>query len=448
MGAVVVAALIVHHPRKDPPMLPLTAAVISLLPFRTRSLLCSDRVLSLSGTLFEAYKSNLERKNIDEITTAGLSAYQSSYVQTAFSIKSGMSWPEIPPDLASIPDDLAFRKPWTLETAAQVYALDSTTYTLASKVASRPNEIDKKRASKLYGCDRNRMLLVHQEFDRNRYATIPYTCNLPFCPKCTRRKSIEWFKQIGSMLFARPMPQKPWAFVHLVLTIKNVPCGTLYESLRQLTDALRAFIGRKHDWFREKVLGGLFNVEITYNRRSKTYHPHVHILCEAAYIPVRDLSAKWAAFAGRRGLTASPTASAYIKRLPCGNQAMLAQSILECTKYVVKPIEAEVNQSVIFELADSLHTPRSSGVKRLRLRQLFGQWKLRPTISSSYWDLLGGVKAAISEAAKAAYPDPTILSAILSSVQQGSPEHLYLIQLCPELEYVHLASRKPDHDQQ
>jgi plasmid rolling circle replication initiator protein Rep len=101
-------------------------------------------------------------------------------------------------------------------------------------------------------------------------------CQKRLCPLCSWRRSLRTFRNVYQIVTAGEF--KNLEFIFLTLTVKNCAGGELPETLDRLLEAWRILTSDKRQPFRKSFLGTLRSVEITYNRRAKTYHPHVHVL--------------------------------------------------------------------------------------------------------------------------------------------------------------------------
>ncbi|MEF6287357.1 protein rep [Escherichia coli] len=100
-------------------------------------------------------------------------------------------------------------------------------------------------------------------------------CHVPFCPVCSRRRSLRWMRRLWEalpVLFAE-RPTASWVF--LTLTVKNPPVKDLRETLKRMNAAWNRLILRKEF---APVLGWLRTTEITFGKVAGGCHPHFHAL--------------------------------------------------------------------------------------------------------------------------------------------------------------------------
>lgn len=89
---------------------------------------------------------------------------------------------------------------------------------------------------------------------------------------CIKRRSLRQYAEACRLVEA--MPEGTW--LHLVLTIRNVPLNDLGEAISRMNRASSEF-------FREKVIKRAFRgilrvLEVTYSQELDSWHPHFHCL--------------------------------------------------------------------------------------------------------------------------------------------------------------------------
>ena len=111
-----------------------------------------------------------------------------------------------------------------------------------------------------------------------KHVDVSWCCRHRLCSVCALRRSRKtgrqaleafgWLKDAGKLDGTR--------LALLTLTQRNVSAGDLVPTLDALLSALTAL--RHVREVRRSLLGSARNVEITYNARARTYHPHVHMI--------------------------------------------------------------------------------------------------------------------------------------------------------------------------
>jgi Replication protein len=121
----------------------------------------------------------------------------------------------------------------------------------------------------------------------------------------------------------------------------------LYRSFRYL---------RSHPLWESKVKGGAAFLEVKWNDKAGRWHPHLHIIADAKYIPQAELSAAW------RSIT-NDSYIVHIERVQ--NEEKIAGYVV---KYATKPLNASLMQDAHI-LDDTIHALRGR-----RLCLCFGSW--------------------------------------------------------------------------
>lgn len=100
-------------------------------------------------------------------------------------------------------------------------------------------------------------------------------CRERLCPMCAWRKSLKAFAQVSQVMDIMPKDKR---FIFLTLTIPNCTPNTLQETVSALFKSWDRLCHNKR--FKGQIKGFIRVLEVTYNKKSKTFHPHFHcILC-------------------------------------------------------------------------------------------------------------------------------------------------------------------------
>jgi hypothetical protein len=111
-----------------------------------------------------------------------------------------------------------------------------------------------------------------------------------------------------------------------VLSEKNVDLYDLADAIRNLFDSFER-LRHRVVWSR-RVTGCVAVLEVTFNEKENTWHPHLNVMWEGEYIPQAALLKAWAGCSQGRALTAS--------RKAAGVRIEQVISLLELFKYVTK----------------------------------------------------------------------------------------------------------------
>ena len=108
-------------------------------------------------------------------------------------------------------------------------------------------------------------------------------CKARLCPMCNWRKSLKIFSQT-SQITDYMLEQHPTTrFIFVTLTQKNCGFDSLEEAIKAMNDAFSKLTakGRKYAFavnFKKSLLGYMRAIEVTYNEKDKTFHPHIHTI--------------------------------------------------------------------------------------------------------------------------------------------------------------------------
>lgn len=100
-------------------------------------------------------------------------------------------------------------------------------------------------------------------------------CRNRLCPVCNRRNSAQKWAKMYQMAQAARADLDP-CFAFLTLTVKNISGDNLASEISKLMKSIDRLHKRKI--FKENVYGYFRSLEVTYNSRSKTFHPHYHYI--------------------------------------------------------------------------------------------------------------------------------------------------------------------------
>jgi len=121
-------------------------------------------------------------------------------------------------------------------------------------------------------------------------------CQTRLCPTCNWRRSYKMFAQVSKIMDSI---SDDYGFVFLTLTCKNVSGEHLNRQLNIMFSAYKALCLRKR--FKAAVHGWCRTLEVTYNWKSKEFHPHFHCILavdktyftSALYITQEEFCLMW-----------------------------------------------------------------------------------------------------------------------------------------------------------
>jgi len=120
--------------------------------------------------------------------------------------------------------------------------------------------------------------------DQGRVREYIHTCKARPCPYCARRRARHVTHQVYDQVKHMAAPR------HIVLTVKSRP-GPLREQIKQLMQWFSKL--RRTAFWRANVNSGIYTIETTINTRTAQWHPHLHMIVDGNYMPVKRLQYLW-----------------------------------------------------------------------------------------------------------------------------------------------------------
>lgn len=148
---------------------------------------------------------------------------------------------------------------------------------------------------------------------RHEWAEATESCNVRLCPHDQRKRSLRLAARWEKLLIGHDNLR------YVVFSERN--SENLHEGIQSLYRAWRSL--RSSTLWKASALGCIVALEVTYNREEKTWHPHLNVLFEGAYVPFEALRQEWSKATRHRGTTA------FIRAADAG-------TIRELLKYVTK----------------------------------------------------------------------------------------------------------------
>jgi len=325
---------------------------------------------------------------------------------------------------------------------------DEISRQLAAKFLSMPSETNNKRASRVYSCQQNYMLLDSTQFEaKRRNCIIPYSCNQRFCPECSRKRSRDTYGRVVDHLAFRLKCSKP-NLIWVTLTIANPPAGELESGIKALLSAFRRLRqphvmngkrGADYNCWTESVRGYLWNLEVSHNSKMDTWHPHIHIIMDSDFIPWQVLKAEWFKALRPTGCAGDVKLGQAFVKMPDGSKRFLSPDgdprdaldcLIEVTKYNLKPFESDLPAVRIVELADAIFNKRLFGSG--------GAWHLPPLQSRRFdpsWAVEGGL-AHVLQDPESSWADPDCQPHVLRACTRDMSAWLRIIRTYDVLRWI------------
>lgn len=126
------------------------------------------------------------------------------------------------------------------------------------------------------------------EFDQNsgHYKITSRTCGHRWCPACRQA----FVTDLRAKLKVTSRRKEPFAFKFMTFTIRSGD-SPLREQIAFLWKSFRRL--RQTEIWKRRVKWGIAILEVTYSPKREQWHPHIHIIAEAGFIPCKALGRAW-----------------------------------------------------------------------------------------------------------------------------------------------------------
>jgi plasmid rolling circle replication initiator protein Rep len=161
-------------------------------------------------------------------------------------------------------------------------------------------------------------------------------CRDRLCPMCNWRRSLMLHGQILTVLHAAQAQQK-MRYIFLTLTVKNANDTNLDDRVSELLGGFKALFDYKD--VDKVVVGYVRNLEITYNKKDDTYHPHIHVLIgvKPSYFNDKYLSQKDWTSLFQRAAKLDYTPIVHVQAVKPNREGQTVEgAVAETAKYSVK----------------------------------------------------------------------------------------------------------------
>jgi hypothetical protein len=149
----------------------------------------------------------------------------------------------------------------------------------------------------------------------------------------------------------------------LTLTIPNCHFDDLRDAMRRMKLAFHYLMGSGGGGGSHalepftKVRGWFYSMEVTYNSKTGTFHPHIHAMLDADYLPKFQAGLAWGMACIKHGF---PRTSYKAVPLSVGrNDPNADQAFADCSKYYMKPLAKKLRQTHSPIIAQIMHAVRS-----------------------------------------------------------------------------------------
>lgn len=262
----------------------------------------------------------------------------------------------------------------------------------AKKYRKRSENVAQCNSSLLFGYENNKI---------DKKLVYCNNCRDRGCPLCNHKRSRVHAYQLNKILRKSQEIYDDLGFIFCTFTVKNIKNDpvVLHETISQLNRAFGKMMrysrvigknGKKVDPADRVIKGSIKNLEVTYNSKSDTLHPHIHAILVVDkklyfgkeydnYIDHDEWVSLW-----RRALGVDYDPSVHVEKLHSNSKGMddLSSAILEISKYETKPSAVLIGGTdldraikVIYSMTEGLKNTRSfsfAGILKEIKNEIFG----------------------------------------------------------------------------
>ena len=220
-------------------------------------------------------------------------------------------------------------------------------------------------------------LLFARKHDNKLKLARANFCKSRICNMCNWRRSLKLFGQVSQVIEAIRGKGIKVRYLFLTLTVKNCKSDKLTETINNLNAGFRLLVRNDKKNKPTKIacnlLGYMKAIEVTYNTKDDTYHPHIHCILAVRpsyfksgnYMKHEDVQLLW-----QKCLNIDYAPQVNIKAIKAGNST--PKAIAELAKYPTKiatvlSVPTDKQEEVLYTL--------SSAIKGRRLITFGGLFK-------------------------------------------------------------------------
>ena len=168
-------------------------------------------------------------------------------------------------------------RPWKIHKQENLRLVEIYKMTKEKKL----NLISDSRLFDLEHCADTLLFIENEE--RKRKLKQANFCRVRLCPMCQWRRSLKMFGQVKKITDKILESDKSIRFIFGTFTIKNCNAQDLETCINILNNRFLYLVSKNRNFapakkLKQNLLGYLKAVEVTYNSKDKTYHPHLHVI--------------------------------------------------------------------------------------------------------------------------------------------------------------------------
>lgn len=188
-------------------------------------------------------------------------------------------------------------------------------------------------------------------------------CKDRLCPMCSWRRTLKTFSQVSRVMNTIQQENPQLVPLFLTLTVRNVAADALPATLDTILKGWRLLVN--HSAVGRVVVGWFRALEVTYNRKTDTYHPHIHaiVLVDEGYFSSPDYLSQpeWSRL-WRLCCRLDYDPLCDVRRVKT-SEKQKAKAVAEVAKYTVKDSDYltgddKLTDKLVLTLGDALHRRR------------------------------------------------------------------------------------------
>lgn len=258
---------------------------------------------------------------------------------------------------------------------------------MAKEVVDLFRHFDEKQSKKIDNCASTLVFQFDMNSGQRKLASANF-CHNKFCPECSRRRSRLMYHNLKKVLTIAKKEYNQ-EFIHFTLSLKNCKKEDLKKSLDELFHGFITMM--KRGQFEYSINGWYRNLEITYNEKEDTLHPHLHVILAVDKDYFRKYSKKYLTqeyiteeFKTACQVDYNPIVflkKVYSKKKNLTAEEKLHSLVAECSKYVTKMADflnlenEDLKVGLLESLSKGLFKRRMCAYGKL-LRKIFKDLKL------------------------------------------------------------------------
>ena len=208
-------------------------------------------------------------------------------------------------------------------------------------------------------------LLFARKHDNKLKLARANFCKSRICNMCNWRRSLKLFGQVSQVIEAIRQKDIKVRYLFLTLTVKNCKSDKLTETINQLNAGFSRLVNKNNNKTKPtkiacNLLGYMKAMEITYNVKDDTYHPHIHCILAVRptyfntgnYMKHEDIQALW-----QKCMNIDYAPQVNVRAIKAGNST--PKAIAELAKYPTKiatvlSVPADKQEEVLYTLATAI----------------------------------------------------------------------------------------------